>query len=65
MAEELKETQKEMDEAALRARAELELNLDLWSAHALAQWWNRWYLKAGHRRLGRILVEIANRPVQK
>jgi hypothetical protein len=50
---------KEMDAEALRARKELEQNLDLWSARAVAQWWTRWYLKAGHKRLGRALVDMA------
>ena len=25
----------------------------------IARWWSKWFLKAGHKRLGRILVGIA------
>jgi hypothetical protein len=39
----------------------LEQNIDAWNARALAAWWERWYLKAGHKRLGRALVEIAKK----
>jgi hypothetical protein len=28
-------------------------------------WWNRWYLKAGHKRLGRTLVELAKKKLDK
>lgn len=59
MDEEQNEKQKEMDAEAVRARGELEQNLDAWSARDVAAWWNRWYLKAGHKRLGRTLVDIA------
>jgi hypothetical protein len=55
------EKQKEMDAEAIRARTELEQNLDTWRARDLAIWWNRWYLKAGHKRLGRTLVDIAKK----
>jgi hypothetical protein len=55
------EKQKEMDADAIRARTELEQNLDTWRARDLAIWWNRWYLKAGHKRLGRTLVDIAKK----
>lgn len=65
MTDEPNGKQQEMDGEAIRARTELERNVDLWSAIALAHWWNRWYLKAGHRRLGRILVEIANKVERK
>jgi len=46
-----------MDKAAEDARDELDAFIDQWSAISLADWWSRWYLKAGHKRLGRILVE--------
>jgi hypothetical protein len=54
MSDEPNDRQHDMDREAVSARAELERSLDLWSARAVAQWWNRWYLKAGHKRLGRI-----------
>ncbi len=44
------------DEAAEKALAELHEHFETWSARELADWWARWYLKAGHKRLGRILV---------
>jgi hypothetical protein len=48
-----------MDVAAEEAQKELMANLDHWSARALASWWAKWYLKAGHKRLGRLLVDLA------
>jgi hypothetical protein len=48
-----------MDEAAAEAQKELMANLDHWSARVLASCWAKWYLKAGHKRLGRLLVELA------
>jgi len=53
--------QKEMDAEAVRARGELEQNLDSWNARAVAAWWERWYMKTGHKRLGRALVDIAKK----
>ena len=50
-----------MDSQAELARRELEENFDQWSGRAMILWWNRWYLKAGHKRLGRILVELAKK----
>ena len=61
MDNEQNEKQKEMDAEATQARRELEQNLDAWKARDLTIWWNRWYLKAGHKRLGRILVDIAKK----
>ena len=61
MGDEGNEKQKEMDAEAVRARVELEQNIDSWNARDVAAWWNRWYLKAGHKRLGRTLVEIAKK----
>ncbi|MBU1862921.1 MAG: hypothetical protein KKH94_04555 [Candidatus Omnitrophica bacterium] len=53
------ESKKQMDEAAVQAKAELEKHFAIWSAKDLAGWWKRWYLKAGHKRLGRLLVGMA------
>ncbi len=50
---------KQMDEAAEQAYGELKQNMDGWSAGDLIGWWARWYLKAGHKRLGRMLVAIS------
>lgn len=49
---------REMDQAAESAKAELIANVDHWSARALATWWAKWYLTAGHKRLGRLLIEL-------
>ncbi len=49
----------QMDEAAKDARKELVSNLESWSAKEVAGWWKNWYMRAGHRRLGRLLVELA------
>ena len=46
----------EMDVAAQQAQEELKANFETWSAKELAAWWGRNFLKAGHKRLGRILV---------
>lgn len=53
------ENLREMDEAAEEAKRELMTNVDHWSARALASWWAKWYLRAGHKRLGRLLLELA------
>ena len=52
------EMMKQMDEAANQAREEIELSLNNWSAHDVIAWWSKWYMKTGHKRLGRILVEF-------
>lgn len=46
----------EMDAAAKQAEEELK-QLDQKTIDAVAEWWAKWYLKAGHKRLGRILVK--------
>jgi hypothetical protein len=40
----------------LKAQSE---HLAGWKAIDVAKWWAAWYLKAGHKRLGRLLVELA------
>lgn len=46
-----------MDAAAKEAAAELKSkNLDTMPAKDLIAWWTKWYIKAGHKRLGRILI---------
>ncbi len=47
---------KDMDEAAVKAEVELQKNFKTWTAKDIAIWWMVWYLKAGHKRLGRVLV---------
>lgn len=50
----------EMDKAAGQAEIELSKMSDE-SIEAVALWFTRWYMKAGHKRLGRILVENGKR----
>lgn len=52
--------QEDMDSAALQARSELNRHLAEWRTKEIAQWWRRWYMRAGHKRLGRVLLDIAN-----
>lgn len=47
---------KQMDEAGVLAARELE-TLPKEAVDRVAQWWRDWYLKAGHKRLGRILAK--------
>ena len=45
-----------MDEAATAAEKEL-AGLDAEAVIAVREWWRKYYLQAGHKRLGRILVK--------
>ena len=47
-----------MDVAAEEAEKDLE-TLDRAAVETLAAWWLKWYMKAGHKRLGRIMVKLA------
>jgi hypothetical protein len=49
---------KQMDDAAAQAKAEIEQNIDNLTAGDIINWWTKWYLKTGHKRLGRILIAI-------
>ena len=49
----------QMDAAAAKARQELVASRDKWSANDVAAWWKSWYMQTGHKRLGRILVDLA------
>lgn len=61
-------TPEQMDNAAEAAREELgEIRLDATQEHyqdfdqsltKLAGWWRKWYLLAGHKRLGRIILAV-------
>jgi len=46
----------EMDAAAIDAQNDL-VNVDQESLEKVTEWWKKWYLKCGHKRLGRILVK--------
>ena len=47
-----------MDAAAKEAEKDLG-TLDRAATEAIAAWWLKWYVTAGHKRLGRILIRIA------
>lgn len=44
-----------MDNAAKQAEADLE-NVPQDAVKSVAAWWKKWYMFAGHKRLGRVLV---------
>lgn len=50
----------EMDAAAEEAERDL-ATLDQAAVEAVAEWWARWFMKAGHKRLGRIMVKVAKK----
>jgi hypothetical protein len=52
------ESQQSMDNAANEAEQELE-NIPNDMILPVAQWFNKWYLRAGYKRLGKIMVGIA------
>ena len=54
--------QPEMDESAESARPDLEQNWERWTVRELADWWRQWVGPAGHRCLGRMLMEVARTP---
>ncbi len=47
-----------MDASAKEAEKDLG-TLDRTVIEAVAAWWLKWYMKAGHKRLGRIMVKVA------
>jgi len=49
-----------MDAAAEEAERDL-ASLDQEAVKALAVWWLKWYMLAGHKRLGRIMVKVAKK----
>ena len=49
-----------MDEAAEEAEKDL-VSIDQKAVEALAAWWLKWYMTAGHKRLGRIMVKVAKK----
>jgi len=55
------EMQRGMDEAAAQAQVELQEHFNEWSAQDIVTWWMKWYIKAGHKRLGRVLVAIGKK----
>jgi hypothetical protein len=49
-----------MDAAAEEAERDL-ASLDRTAVETIAAWWLKWFMKAGHKRLGRIMVKIAKK----
>jgi len=45
----------DMDNAAADAENDL-INIDKEAINAVAEWWKKWYMKTGHKRLGRVLL---------
>lgn len=54
----------EMDAAAREAEKDL-ATLDQAVVETIAAWWLKWYITAGHKRLGRLLVKIAKSRANK
>lgn len=48
----------QMDGYAKEAGDELLVMCEEGSIPELADWWRRWYMKAGHKRLARLLMRI-------
>ena len=55
MAEDKNTMQQDMDSAAMAAAKELS---PCKTVAEVADWWRRWYSKAGHKHLARLLMEI-------
>ena len=53
-----------MDAAAEEAERDL-ASIDQEAVQVLAGWWLKWYMAAGHKRLGRLLVKIAKSGANK
>ena len=51
-------TPEQMDANAHEASKELLVMCESGSIPELADWWRRWYLKAGHKRLARLLMAV-------
>jgi hypothetical protein len=49
-----------MDAAAEEAERDL-ASLDQEAVKVLAVWWLKWYMTAGHKRLGRIMVKVGKK----
>lgn len=47
----------EMERAGEEALKELAVDFDPAELARIAAWWKKWYAQAGHRRLGRGIVE--------
>ena len=55
------EDKQAMDNAAVDAENDSMENVPSDAMHTVANWWQKWYLKAGHKRLARILLQYAGK----
>jgi len=55
------EDRQKMDNAAVDAENALECVSDE-ALTIVANWWRKWVSKAGHKRLGRVLLQYADKP---
>jgi len=51
-------TPEQMDAYAAQAGDELLVMAEAGTVAEVADWWRRWYMKAGHKRLARLLMRI-------
>jgi len=54
--------QNEFDIAAAEAEQDIQKllkDLDAETVRKLAAWWKRWFMQAGHKRLGRIISKLS------
>ena len=58
MSEDKGDVLAKMDAAAEEAEKDL-ATLDQAAVETIAAWWLKWYMTAGHKRLGRIMVKLA------
>ena len=54
------EDRQKMDNAAVDAQNDLEDVSDE-ALNIIANWWRKWVSKAGHKRLGRVLLQYADK----
>ena len=51
-------TLEQMDTNAQEASKELLIMCESGTVLEVADWWRRWYMKAGHKRLARLLMAV-------
>ena len=55
----------EIEKFHTEAHNELIENFYEWKINDLMDWWQKWYMKIGHRRLGRMLVQLERETREK
>ena len=55
------EDKQAMDSAAVDAENDAAENVPGEALQEVANWWSRWYMKAGHKRLARVLLQYASK----